>query len=123
MNYVWNKPVLTFYRERFGKPEKDAFAVVQAQKLKVLAKEDEHKFVCSLQDFFPLMGDIDCLSTPEGKSDKYVVCWFDTKVDDFKEAFRRLTGVSFSEDVNCVLDPRGKRTYNADFVAKHAKLE
>ena len=115
--------MLTFYRERFGKPEKEAFTVVQAQQLEVSEQEDDHKFLCNLKDFFPLMGDADCLSTPEGKADKYVVCWFDTKVDDFKEAFRRLTGVSFSEGANCVLDEKGKRTYNADFVAKHAKLE
>ena len=118
---VWRKPVLTFYRERFSKPETEAFAVVQAQSLVV--SKDDGKLCCILEDFFPLMGNIDCLSTAEGKADKYVLCWFDDQIEDFGEAFRRLTGVTFPEGVTFMADERGKRTYNAAFVAANGKLE
>jgi hypothetical protein len=114
--------VLTFYRERFGHPEREAFVVVQAQRL-IVSKEDDGKLCCSLEGFFPPMGNIDCLSTEDGKADRYVLCWFDDKVEDFGEAFRRLTAVTFPEGVKFVTDERGKRTYNAVFVASHGKLE
>jgi hypothetical protein len=35
LQFVWEKPVLTFYRERFGKPEREAFVAVKARKLVV----------------------------------------------------------------------------------------
>ena len=121
MKHVWRKPVLTFYRERFGKPEREPFTVVQAQRL-VVSKGDA-KLCGNLEDFFPLMGNVDCLSTDAGKADRYVLCWFDDQVEDFGEAFRRLTGVTFPDGAQFVTDKRGKRTYNTVFVAAHGKLE
>jgi len=35
LQFVWEKPVLTFYREQFGKPEREAFVVVQARRFTV----------------------------------------------------------------------------------------
>jgi hypothetical protein len=123
MQFVWKKPVLTFYRERFGKPEREAFVVVQARRLTILRNEGSNKLRCTLEDFFPLMGDIDYVSTKEGKADRYVLCWFDDREDDFGKAFRRLTGVTFPEGTKFVTDEKGKRSYNAKFEAKHGKLE
>lgn len=119
----WRKPVVTLYRERYGIPEREAFAVVQAQKLFVNKKAQNGKFHCNLKDFFPLMGNIDFLSTDEGKADSYVLCWFDDGIEDFAEAFRRLTGATFPDGVSFETDEKGKRTYNAFFVAKRAKLK
>jgi hypothetical protein len=120
---VWEKPVITFYRERLGKPEREAFLVVKARRLAVSKNEGDNSFGCTLDDFFPLMGDINCMSGEEGKADRYVLCWFDDRVDDFGEAFRRLTGVIFPEGISCAHDKRGKMSCNASFEAKHGKLE
>ena len=123
MESVWDKPVITFYLERFGKPEREAFLVVKARRLSVSRNEGSNKLRCTLEDFFPLMGDINYISSKEGKADRYVLCWFDDRYDDFGKAFRRLTGVTFSEGIKCVTDEKGKTSCNADFEAKHGKLE
>ena len=123
MEAVWEKPVITFYRERFGKPEREAFLVVKARRLTILRNDRSDKIRCTLEDFFPLMGDIDYISRKEGKADRYVLCWFDDRDDDFNKAFRRLTGVTFTEGTKFVTDKRGKRSYSANFEAEHGKIE
>ena len=121
MDFVWNKPVLTFYRERFPR-EKEPFVVVKALKLEV-SKSEKEGYLGRINSFFPLMGNLDCFSSVEGKQDHYVICWFDDKVEDIDESFRRLSGVAFSSDVAYVVDERGKRIYTTTFKAKHGKLE
>jgi hypothetical protein len=114
--FVWNKPVLSFYRENNEQPEREAFAVVKAQKLTVTEKDG---FNCKIEVFFPLMGDVDQVQPDK----KYVICWFDDAVEDFYAGFRRLTGVTFQDKLNFTVDKRNKKTYNALFQAKHAKLK
>ena len=121
MDFAWNKPVLTLYRERIPM-EKEPFAVVKALKLEV-TKAEKEGYLGKILSFFPLMGNLDCLSSPEGKQDHYVICWFDDKVEDINESFRRLAGVTFSSDVPYVIDAKGKRTYEAKFKAMHGKLK
>ncbi len=124
MKTVWKKPVLTCYKERHEKPERKAFAVVKTRELsfsKTEGKDPEIDGV--IKDFFPLMGDIDYFLSKEGAADKYVVCWFDDEVDNFIKAFRRLSGVTFPSGISVVADETGKKTYNAAFKAKYAKLE
>jgi hypothetical protein len=121
MDFVWNKPVLTFYRERIP-CENEPFAVVKALKLNV-KKSEKAGYSGIINSFFPLMGNLDCISSVESKQDYYVICWFDDKVEDLNESFRRLTGVTFPYDVPYMVDERGKRTYNARFTAKIGKLE
>ena len=123
MQFVWEKPVLTFYRERFGNPEKEAFLAVKAKKFVASSNEVDTNFSCKLEDFFPIMGHLDYILSQEGKADSYVLCWFDDTVNDFGEAFRRLTGVTFKEGINCKTNEKGKITCNALFKAKHGKLE
>lgn len=123
MDFVWEKPVITFYKERLGKPERKAFAVVKARRLVVSRKEKDAKLSGSLEDFFPLMGEIDCISTKEGKADRYVLCWFDDSENDFGRAFRRLTGATFPEGIKHVTDEKGKRRYNTSIKAENGKLE
>jgi len=123
LQFVWEKPVITFYKERFGKPEREAFVAVKTRKLIISIKEEGDKFSCVLEDFFPIMEELDYVSSQEGKADRYVLCWFDDIVTDFGDAFRRLTDVTFSEGINCLTDEKGKKTYNAHFEAKHGKLE
>jgi hypothetical protein len=123
LQFVWEKPVITFYKERFGKPEREAFVAVKARKLVVSTKDEGAKFSCVLKDFFSIIGNLDYVSTKEGKADRYVLCWFDDRDDDFGKAFRRLTGVTFAEGIKCVTDEKGKGTCNARFEAKHGKLE
>jgi hypothetical protein len=121
MDFVWNKPVLTFYKKRTP-PEKEPFAVVKAIKLEI-SKSKKEGYIGEINSFFPLMGNLDCLSSVEGKQDYYVICWFDDKVEDLNKSFRRLAGVTFPSEVTYVVDERGKRTYNARFTAKIGKLE
>ena len=121
MDYVLRKPVLTLYRERIPR-EKEPFAVVKALKLAV-SKSEKEGYNGIISSFFPLMGNLDCLSSVEGKKDYYVICWFDDTVEDLNESFRRLTGVTFSSNINCIIDERGKKTYEAKFKASHGKLK
>jgi hypothetical protein len=123
LQLVWDKPVITFYKERFGKPEREPFVAVKARKLVVTKKGENAKIGCVLEDFFPIMGKLDYVSSKEGKADRYVLCWFDDKQNDFSKAFRRLTGVAFPEGIKCVTDEKDKMSCNAGFEAKHGKLE
>ena len=124
MELVWNKPVIIFYKERRKQPERRAFAVVKARELSFSrVEEKEAKFDGNMKDFFPLMGDIDHISSKEEIADRYVLCWFDDEEDDFNKAWRRLTGVTFPAGINFVTDKKGKKTCNATFKAEHGKLE
>ena len=120
MDFVRNKPVLTLYRERIPR-EKEPFAVVKALKLEI-TKSQKEGYQGKINSFFPLMGNLDCLSSVEGKQDQYVICWFDDEVKDLDESFRRLGGVTFTSDVPYVVNEKGKRTYNAQFKAKYGKV-
>ena len=121
MDFVWNKPVLTFYRERIPR-ENEPFAVIKALKL-IVSKSNKGGYWGTINSFFPLMGNLDWLSSVEGKKDYYVICWFDDKVESLNESYRRLAGVTFPDDVAYRIDEKGKRTYNARFTAKIGKLE
>ena len=121
MEIVYEKPVIVFYKERLKKPERRAFAVIKARKFAVARAEKG--FRGNIKDFFPLMGNIDYISSTEGMSDCYVLCWFDDEEDDLNKAWRRLTAVTFTTGIDFVADEKGKRTYNADFKAKQGKLE
>jgi len=121
LEIVYEKPVIVFYRERSKKPEKRAFAAIKARRLAV--SRAEKGFRGKIKDFFPLMGNIDYVSSTEGIADCYVLCWFDDEEDDFKKAWRRLTGVTFTAGIVFTADEKGKRTYNADFKAKQGKLQ
>lgn len=122
MQFVWIKPVITLYKERFGRQEKEPFVAVKARKLSVVEQDKDKVLSCVLNEFFPIMGNIDYVSTKEGKADTYVLCWFDDTEDDFGKAFRRLTGVMFKEGIKCETE-KGKITCNASFEAKHGKLK
>lgn len=95
MELVWEKPVIVFYKERLEKTQRKAFLVVKARRLEISRVEEGAKFKGSVNDFFPFMGDIDYISSKDGISDRYILCWLDDKKDDFSKAWRRLTGVTF----------------------------
>ena len=119
---VWNKPVVCFFKERDVNPETDPFVVVKAKKI-TLTRLDNGEVTGKFQDFFTLMGDADYLSSAEGAVDHYVICWFDDTEPDTTRDLRRLRGVTLQGKVKFVLNEAGKRTYNASFRAKHAKLK
>lgn len=123
MHFVFEKPVLTFYKERFGKPEREPFVAVKAKKIVISKNEADTGFNCVLDDFFPVMGHLDYIESNEGKNDLYVLCWFDDSEDNFNSAFRRLTGVKFNEGINCTTNEKSKVTCNCRFTAKHGKLK
>lgn len=122
MELVWEKPVIVFYKERFKKPERKAFAVVRAKRLVISRGEEGAKFRGDIKDFFPFMGDIDCISSTGEIYDRYVLCWQDDKEDDLSKAWRRLNGVTFPAGITFTTDEKGKRTYNANFKAESGKL-
>ena len=115
---MWNKPVISLYLENNQQPETEALAVIKASKLTV-SESINGEFEGKITDFFSLMGDIDKVN-PENR---YVACWFDDSVEDFHAGFRRLSGVTFLTKLNFTVDRRNKRTYNANFQAKRAKLK
>lgn len=119
---VWKKPVICIFKERgAGEWQSDPFVVVKAKQVTV--SENATKFSGRLMDFFTLMGDVDYLSSPEGKGDHYVMCWFDDTQPDMSRDLRRLHGVRFNGEVSCELNEQThKRTYNAVFDADQAKL-
>lgn len=123
MELIWGKPVIVFYRERRKKPERKAFAVIKARRLVISRSEQGAEFNGNIEDFFPFMGNIDYISSKEGVSDRYVLCWMDDREDDFSKAWKRLTGVTFPAGTAFATDEKGKRTYNANFKAEHGKLE
>jgi len=124
LELIWEKPVIIFYKERLKKPERKAFAVVKAMRLAVSQVEEQGaKFSGNIKDFFPLMGDVDYISSTEGTADRYVMCWFDDEEDDFSKSWRRLSGVAFPTGITFLTDGKGKRTYNASFKAEHGKLK
>ncbi len=112
-----------FYRERLKKPERKALAVIKAKKLVASRVVEGDKFKGNIEAFFPFMGDIDYISSAEGISDRYVLCWLDDREDDFSKAWRRLTGVTFPDGIAFVTNEKGKRTYNATFEAERGELE
>ena len=120
LSYAWKKPVIIFYKERSKDPEVKPLAVIKARKLTITRTED--KLSGNIKDFFPIMGDIDYIASDEGKNDRYVLCWFDDKEEDFSKFWRQLTGATFPDGISFTTDEGGKRTYNADCKAKHAKL-
>ncbi|MGD6934529.1 MAG: hypothetical protein ACQCN5_10020 [Candidatus Bathyarchaeia archaeon] len=119
--HVWNKPVISIFKERNVTPEVEPFVVVKARKLVV--NQTENSISGSIHDFFRLMGDVDYLSSTEGVSDHYVLCWFDDTIPEMTGDFRKLAGVRFDGNVKLEIGQNGKRTYNATFTAKAAKLK
>jgi hypothetical protein len=119
--HVYNKPVVCIFKERDVNPEEDPFVVVKAKKL-VLNPTKDYKYDCSMQDFFTLMGDADYLASKEGINDHYVMCWFDDTQPDMTKDLRRLRGVTLKGQASLSYTESGKRTYNAAFEAKQAKL-
>ena len=122
MKLIWEKPVIVFYKERLEKPETKAMVVIKAKRLEILKEKRDSEMSGTINDFFPLMGDIDYVSSEEGKSDSYVLCWFDDSEDDFSTSWRRLIGVTFSQGLSFSTEREGKRTYNASFSANSGKL-
>ncbi len=113
------KPTVCFFREKLDKPETEPFAVIKAQK--IIVEAATKGFKGNIAGFFTLMGDIDYISSVDGKKDSYILCWFDDSIDVFSEAFRKLTGVTFPSGLTYETH-EGKRTYNASFEAKHGKI-
>lgn len=121
--HVWKKPVVCIFRERTVNPEVEPFVVVKAKQM-TLTAGTEPKYSGVMEDFFTLMGDTDYLTTAEGKTDRYVMCWFDDTEPDMTKDLRRLRGVNFSGQVSFSENQKtGKRTYNATFTAEQAKVK
>lgn len=115
----WKKPTVTFYREKIDKPETEPFAVIKAKK--ITAQAEDSGFKGEIADFFTLMGDVDHMSSPDAKGQRYILCWFDDSEDDFRKSSRKLSGVTFPSGLSFTTSDE-KRTYNASFQARHGKL-
>jgi len=123
LKFQWDRPVIVFYKERMEQPERSAFLVVKAMKLIISSTNQSTSLKGSIQGFFPLMGNIDYVSSKEGTSDRYVLCWFDDGEEDFSRSWRRLTGVTFPKWTCSGEDKAGKISHSADFKAKEGKFE
>jgi len=120
---VWKKPVICIFKERSKDNwQSDPFVVIKAKQV-TLASRDGHKYSGKIEDFFTLMGDSDYLASAEGKSDHYVMCWFDDTIPDMTKDLCRLRGVRVDGEVTYNLNEQThKRTYNASFTAEQAQL-
>jgi hypothetical protein len=118
LRLFWDRPVVVFYKEKLEEPERSAFMVVKARTLVILNSRLDGKIV----DFFPLIGNIDYISTDEGISNRYILCWFDDNDDNYDMSWRRLTGVSFHTGIISKKDTKGKKTYNINFTARSGKI-
>lgn len=114
--------MIVFFRERLKEPDRKAFAVVKAKRLVISRSMEDSEFWGIIEDFFSLMGNVDYISSKEGTSDRYILCWFDDAEEDFNKSWRRLVGVTFPSGVAFKTDERGKRTYTANFKAEHGKI-
>jgi hypothetical protein len=128
MDLFWEKPVIVFYNEKQKEPEREAFAVVKAERLTVRRDYRTKKIRGTIQDFFTLMGEVDHISSRPGTSGRFVLCWMDDRENDLSKAWRRLNGVTFpTKPVFTTAGPgkfgEDKRTYNADFEAEEGKIE
>jgi hypothetical protein len=128
MELFWEKPVIVFYNEKQNDPEREAFAVVNAERLVVRVDDRTKKIGGSIRDFFTLMGEVDSVSSLPGTSGRFVLCWMDDRENDISKAWRRLNGVTFpTKPVFTTVRPgkfgEDKRTYNADFEAEEGKIE
>jgi hypothetical protein len=118
----WNKPVISIFRER-QTPESEPFAVIRARKM-VVNQNGDKDFSGQIVDFYSLMGDVDYLTSSEGKTDRYVLCWFDDSEPDMTKDFRKLRGVEFGGALECSINEANhKRSYNAKFSAMQGKLK
>jgi hypothetical protein len=115
----WDRPTIVFYHERIDKAENDPFVVVKAQRLSIESSNKELKG--NIKDFFPLMGDLDSMLSPQGKENRYVLCWFDDNVVDFEKSFRKLNGVMFHSGL--LSSEKGKETFNGSFKARSGNIE
>ncbi|HSV49877.1 MAG TPA: hypothetical protein VLH35_06130 [Candidatus Acidoferrales bacterium] len=120
----WKKPVICIFKERSAdERQADPFVVLKAKQLTLISAEN-FGFSGKLVEFFTLMGDADYLSTPEGKVDHYVLCWFDDTEPDMTKDLRRLRGVRFNGEVtHTEAQNTHKRTYNAHFTAEQGKIK
>ena len=123
LKLLWDKPVVVFYKEKMDQPERSAFLVIKAMKLVVSSADEDASLDGSIEDFFPLMGDIDYVSSEKGRSSRYVLCWFDDTEDDFSKSWRRLTGVTFPNGISCDVDDAKKSICNTAFKATAGKLK
>jgi len=112
---------LTIYRER-RPPETEPLAVVQTNKL-VVTTSEKKTLEGNIEDFFVLKGNFDYVSFKGGESDRYVVCWFDDKVERFHPSGKAIGRCNISPGMQFKVDERGKRTYNTTFKAEFGKLE
>jgi len=118
--FEWKKPTITLYRERQDPPEKEPFVVLKARRITLEALENTG-FMGTIDGFFTLMGNIEYISSPDGKKDKYVLCWFDDNVEDFDKAFRKLRGVTFPYGISSI-SSEGKALYKASLQAEQGKI-
>ncbi|MFH1327678.1 MAG: hypothetical protein ABIH76_02320 [Candidatus Bathyarchaeota archaeon] len=118
MKTIFEKPVIVFFKEKIGEKETEPFAVVKALRLEVNQDKTNKTYRGNITDFFTYMGNVDVISSKKGP---YILCWMDDMEDDFKKAWRRMTGVIFPKGTS-FKKSANKRTYQASFEAKHAKL-
>jgi len=123
MKYDCEKPTIVFYREQIEKPEREAFAVIKAQRLSLTPAPQGKGYGGVIKNFFPLMGDIEQVSTEAGREDRYILCWTDDSEEDPDKSWKRLTGVTFSHEIDLTINERGKKTYNTKFEAAKGKID
>ena len=122
--YTFFRPVVQIFLERIDDPQKEPLTVIKCMSDMIIREEENrsHLFGGEIQSFFPLMGQLNFLKKQSGLSDRYVLCWFDDREEDFNLSWKRLNGVRFSEQPVLISGQKRKPAYNVSFTATAGHL-
>jgi hypothetical protein len=107
------------YREYQDQPTREAVAVIRARRLALIENENKDTLTGRIEDFFPLMGDLDNIQPDPESENLYVLCIYNEGEKPFDHP-DRITGVTFLEGLSFIRDQQGKRTYHSTFQATRA---
>jgi hypothetical protein len=114
--HIWDRPVIVLYKEDPDQPSREAVTVLRARRLIVLQDEKTDTLTGQIEDFFPLMGDIDSIQSDTWTADRYILCVYDTGEKPFDQP-DRIIGVTFPNGLSFISDQKGKRTYHGSIHA------
>ena len=116
MDQVWQRPVLTLYPFEKEAPVSSPQVVLKSRKFEISYDENDSPVSGRIEDFFPLMGDLDTINSVEGRKKSYILCWHEDDDPDFFHSQRKLVSIRFNKAFEVKTDDRGKRSYNCEFM-------
>jgi hypothetical protein len=113
---IWLKPVIVLFRESYDQPIREAVAVLRARRITLVEEEEKDVIMGRIEDFFPLMGDINGIQSDPTGMNRYVLCIYSEGEKPFDQP-DQLSGIIFPRGLSFIRDQYGKRTYHGSFQA------